>query len=490
MTPNLTLNGTVNPTSRRSRRTPASSRSIRAALSFPRSARSSWKASSSSRPQPAHLHASHRRAQGATKLSGKLGGFDRAVLSAVDTGRLRAEGGHPLYNLLRAPAGRRRAVQLRVVYRQAVTGPRRTPSWPATTRIACGGEIWNVQAQAAVSRTERPRNRSRPAPLLQAALERLTASASGCPGGRQSLGTEGTSARESGFIRAAARDERQPRPAAGRSSAAGKSKLESLSQRRRAQRRLAVHAGPAGRARRARAQAAPQQQPRGLPRRMAGRRLGAHRAASTTTPSMYEDYALLASPSPGTVRYSPSWARRTSTGQPGLGRVVPPRRSSRDSRPRSSASGAATRTSSSGRPPTSTTSTSRSTYRPTEQLRVEGALPAPVLRPPQRREHRGRAPHPAPQARVPGDARRSSCASVAEQNAQLRRHAARRLAHQPPGLHPRRRRGVSARRRARRPTGCASTGCSRTSPRQARSSSPATAPVSRSPTASATSGAA
>jgi hypothetical protein len=133
---------------------------------------------------------------GAAKLSGKIGGTSVALLSAVDSERQsRSRADRPLFNLMRVQRdlfGRSKAA---LVVTDKRDGPDSNTVLAGDTRIAWG-DIWNVQAQAAVSRTVSG-DETLSGPLLQAALERN--------GRRFGLSWRGTSLgedfrAESGFI--------------------------------------------------------------------------------------------------------------------------------------------------------------------------------------------------------------------------------------------------------------------------------------------------
>jgi len=133
---------------------------------------------------------------GAAKLSGKIGGTSVALLSAVDSdGQSRSGGAHPRYNLMRLQRDLFGQSKAALVVTDKRDGPDSNTVLAGDTRIAWG-DIWNVQAQAAVSRTESA-GRAFSGPLLQAALERN--------GKRFGLSWRGTSLgedfrAESGFI--------------------------------------------------------------------------------------------------------------------------------------------------------------------------------------------------------------------------------------------------------------------------------------------------
>jgi hypothetical protein len=133
---------------------------------------------------------------GAAKLSGKVGRTSLALLSAVD-GERQSRGGdaHPRYNLMRVQRDLFGQSKAALVVTDRRDGSDSNLVLAGDTRIAWGG-IWNVQAQAAVSRTESA-DRVFSGPLLQAGLERN--------GRRFGLSWRGTSLgeqfrAESGFI--------------------------------------------------------------------------------------------------------------------------------------------------------------------------------------------------------------------------------------------------------------------------------------------------
>jgi hypothetical protein len=108
---------------------------------------------------------------GAAKLSGKIGGTSLALLSAVDAlGQSPGGDAHPRYNLLRVQRDLFGQSKAALVVTDKRDGPDSNTVLAGDTRIAWGG-LWNVQAQAAVSRTEAA-GRAFSGPLLQAALER------------------------------------------------------------------------------------------------------------------------------------------------------------------------------------------------------------------------------------------------------------------------------------------------------------------------------
>lgn len=132
---------------------------------------------------------------GAAKLSGKIGGTSVALLSAVDDERQSRTGSYPLYNLMRVQRDLFGQSKAALVVTDKRDGPDSNTVLAGDARIAWG-DIWNVQAQAAVSRTESG-GRTLDGPLLQAALERN--------GRRFGLSWRGTSLgedfrAESGFI--------------------------------------------------------------------------------------------------------------------------------------------------------------------------------------------------------------------------------------------------------------------------------------------------
>jgi hypothetical protein len=132
---------------------------------------------------------------GAAKLSGKIGGTSVAFLSAVDSGYLSAAGAHPFYNLMRVQRDLFGQSKAALVVTDKRDGPDSNTVLAGDARVAWGG-IWNVQAQAAVSRTESG-GEVLTGPLLQAVLERN--------GRRFGLSWRGTSLgedfhAESGFI--------------------------------------------------------------------------------------------------------------------------------------------------------------------------------------------------------------------------------------------------------------------------------------------------
>jgi hypothetical protein len=133
---------------------------------------------------------------GAAKVSGKIGGTSVALLSAVDSEeQSRGGGAHPLYNLMRVQRDLFGQSKAALVVTDRRDGPDVNTVLAGDARIAWGG-IWNVQAQAAVSRTESAGG-VLTGPLLQAVLERN--------GRRFGLSWRGTSLgedfrAESGFI--------------------------------------------------------------------------------------------------------------------------------------------------------------------------------------------------------------------------------------------------------------------------------------------------
>ena len=131
----------------------------------------------------------------AAKLSGKIGGTSLALLSAADSEGQSRSGAHPLYNLLRVQRDLFGQSKAALVVTDKRDGPDTNTVLAGDARIAWGG-LWNVQAQAAVSRTESG-GRAFSGPLLQAVLERN--------GRRFGLSWRGTSLgedfrAESGFI--------------------------------------------------------------------------------------------------------------------------------------------------------------------------------------------------------------------------------------------------------------------------------------------------
>jgi len=133
---------------------------------------------------------------GAAKLSGKIGGTSVAFLSAVDSGTLSRSGdAHPFYNLMRVQRDLFGQSKAALVVTDKRDGPDSNTVLAGDARIAWGG-IWNVQAQAGVSRTETAGDAAT-GPLFQLALERN--------GRRFGLGWRATSLgedfhAESGFI--------------------------------------------------------------------------------------------------------------------------------------------------------------------------------------------------------------------------------------------------------------------------------------------------
>jgi uncharacterized protein DUF5916 len=107
---------------------------------------------------------------GAAKLSGKIGGTSVAFLSAVDSGDLSRTDAHPVYNLMRVQRDIFGQSKAALVVTDKRDGPDSNTVVAGDTRIAWGG-IWNVQAQAGVSRTEAA-GAVLGGPLLQLALER------------------------------------------------------------------------------------------------------------------------------------------------------------------------------------------------------------------------------------------------------------------------------------------------------------------------------
>jgi hypothetical protein len=107
---------------------------------------------------------------GAAKLSGKIGGTSVALLSAVD-GEAQSRGtAHPLYNLMRVQRDLFGQSKAALVVTDKRDGPDSNTVVAGDTRVAWG-DIWNVQAQAGVSRTESG-GRVFSGPLLQGSLER------------------------------------------------------------------------------------------------------------------------------------------------------------------------------------------------------------------------------------------------------------------------------------------------------------------------------
>jgi hypothetical protein len=133
---------------------------------------------------------------GAAKVSGKIGGTSVALLSAVDADEQSHGGGaHPLYNLMRVQRDLFGQSKAALVVTDRRDGPDVNTVVGGDARIAWG-HIWNVQAQAAVSRTESAGG-VLTGPLLQGVLERN--------GRRFGLSWRGTSfgedfRAESGFI--------------------------------------------------------------------------------------------------------------------------------------------------------------------------------------------------------------------------------------------------------------------------------------------------
>jgi hypothetical protein len=108
---------------------------------------------------------------GAAKVSGKIGGTSVALLAAVDSeDQSRAGGAHPLYNLMRVQRDLFGQGKAALVVTDKRDGADSNLVLAGDSRLAWGG-IWNVQAQAALSRTESG-GRVATGPLLQAAVER------------------------------------------------------------------------------------------------------------------------------------------------------------------------------------------------------------------------------------------------------------------------------------------------------------------------------
>jgi len=132
---------------------------------------------------------------GAAKVSGKIGGTSVAFLSAVDSGDLSRADSHPFYNLMRLQRDLFGQGKAALVVTDKRDGPDSNTVLAADARLPWG-RIWNMQAQAGVSRTEVD-GQVFDGPLVQAALERN--------GRRFGLGWRATSLgedfrAESGFI--------------------------------------------------------------------------------------------------------------------------------------------------------------------------------------------------------------------------------------------------------------------------------------------------
>jgi hypothetical protein len=108
---------------------------------------------------------------GAAKLSGKIGGTSVAFLSGVDAEGQSASGGaHPRYNLLRVQRDIFGQSKAAIVVTDKVDGASSNRVLAGDARLAFAS-IWNVQAQAGVSRTDRG-GRVFSGPILQAGVER------------------------------------------------------------------------------------------------------------------------------------------------------------------------------------------------------------------------------------------------------------------------------------------------------------------------------
>ena len=108
---------------------------------------------------------------GAVKVSGKIGGTSLAFLSAVDAESQSAGGDHhPRYNVMRVQRDLFGQSKAALVVTDKVDGPDSNRVAAADGRFAWS-EIWNLQLQAGLSRTERG-GETLTGPLLQANLER------------------------------------------------------------------------------------------------------------------------------------------------------------------------------------------------------------------------------------------------------------------------------------------------------------------------------
>jgi hypothetical protein len=108
---------------------------------------------------------------GAAKLSGKIGGTSVAFLSAVDGEAQSCSGdSHPRYNLVRVQRDLFGQSKAALVVTDKVDGADSNRVLAGDARVAFR-EIWNVQAQAGVSRTERDGSVFS-GPILQGVVER------------------------------------------------------------------------------------------------------------------------------------------------------------------------------------------------------------------------------------------------------------------------------------------------------------------------------
>jgi hypothetical protein len=158
ITPNLTLNGTVNPDfSQVEADASQFTFDPRSALFFPEK-RPFFLDGAELFNAPNNLIYTRRIAEpiAAVKLTGKAGGTDIALLSAVDDPSTSATGvEHPVFNIIRLQHDLPRASKIGLVYTDRVDGER-------TNRVVAGdarllfGSIYNLQLQAGASRTASP----------------------------------------------------------------------------------------------------------------------------------------------------------------------------------------------------------------------------------------------------------------------------------------------------------------------------------------------
>jgi hypothetical protein len=173
VTPNLTLNGTINPDfSQVEADASQFTYDPRSALFFPEK-RPFFLEGAELFSTPNNLIYTRRIAAPLTaaKLAGKAAGTDIALLSAVDDPATSASGfGHPVFNIARIQHGLAGSSKAGIVYTDRVDGSDSNRVFAADARLLFGS-IYDLQLQAGTSRTER-NGTATWAPIWQAILNR------------------------------------------------------------------------------------------------------------------------------------------------------------------------------------------------------------------------------------------------------------------------------------------------------------------------------
>jgi hypothetical protein len=169
VTSNLTLNATVNPDfSQVESDATQLQYDPRVAIFFPER-RPFFLESAEQFTVPNNLVYTRRIVQprASAKLTGKLGGFDVGLLSAVDNGDVSGVGGSPVANILRLQRDVGKQSRVGLVYTDLAANGTANRVLGVDTRLVRG--IYSVRAQLVGSRTSEPDGRSVTAPLFDVA---------------------------------------------------------------------------------------------------------------------------------------------------------------------------------------------------------------------------------------------------------------------------------------------------------------------------------